>query len=92
VGAHVSDDITTERDAARARLPELEAVTTELQHLMTTLLSPAVVAALGSVAGSTAAIVDSDAARSASERSTRLLREIDSLLPAMQVEKKTERG
>lgn len=81
-------DSTATREAARARLPELEASNAELGALLKSLLSPSVVAALKTAPGSPnesiAPVGD------APSKATALLRELDSRLPAIRAARSTE--
>ena len=79
----MTDDISAQREAAHGRLPELKAVNVELQQLMQSLLTPAVIAALSAAPGSPAAVIDSAAAQATTERAAQLLRDLDSRLPAL---------
>jgi len=79
----MTDEISAQREAANARLPELEAVNAELQQLMQSFLTPEVIAALSAAPGSPAAVIDSATAQATTERAAQLLRELDSRLPAL---------
>jgi len=78
----VSDDTTAIREAARVRLPELEASSTELGELLKSVLSPAVAAALTGAPGSSA-IPSMPDTSAATARATELLTQLDASLAAL---------
>ena len=84
----MTDTTTATRDAGRALLPELEASNAELNALLQSLLSPSAVAALGANPGSVA-ITAAAPVGDVPARATTLLRDLDSLLPALRAAEST---
>lgn len=82
----MTEDTTAARDAIAAGLPQLTEVNAELEALISDLLSPEVAAALAAGPGALPPTIDSDHARAAAARASRLLRGIDSHIPALRVE------